>query len=345
MSTLKRTTKEGNMTESIKQMGTIGDSSPRESESYSQENFNLTVEKPLELNTLLTIVIPTLNEQEAIGKVLDELFSIGLKNLLVVDGYSSDGTLYTAKKYPISVIFQHGKGKAGALKTAFEKVKTPYMLVMDGDFTYDPSCIHRFLEHMKSYDQIIGVRNLEDKKNMSVIHKLGNKIITKTFNALMGTNLSDLCSGMYALRTESAKDMDLSSTGFDVEAEIVAQIASSGRITEVPINYRQRIGKQKLSTWKHGFKILISLLKLAMTYRPSVFYSIIVSITSLLGIGILANTVIEWSLTNALPVPWLLIGISISWIAIFFAGLRLQAKMWRRMESNIIQLLTAQRSK
>jgi glycosyltransferase involved in cell wall biosynthesis len=324
-------------------MGTIDNPSPRESESYSQEQFNLTVEKPSELNTIVTIVIPTLNEQEAIGKVLDELFSIGLKNILVVDGYSSDGTSDTAKKYPISVIFQHGKGKTGALKTAFEKVKTPYMILMDGDFTYDPSCIHRFLEHMQSYDQIIGARNLDDKKNMSVLHKLGNKIITKTFNALMGTSLSDLCCGMYALRTEIAKNMDLSSTGFDVEAEIAAQIAFSGRITEVPINYRQRIGKQKLSTWKHGFKILNTILKLAMTYRPSVFYSIIVSITSLLGIGILANTVIEWSLTKTLSVPWLLIGISILSIAIHFAGVGLEAKMLRRMELRIIRRLTAQR--
>jgi dolichol-phosphate hexosyltransferase len=317
-------------------------SSLQESESYSQEHSNLTVEKPSELNTLATIVIPTFNEQEAIGKVLDELFSIGLKNILVVDGYSSDGTSYTAKKYPISVIFQHGKGKAGAIKTAFEKVKTPYMIVMDGDFTYDPSCIHRFLEHMQSYDQIIGVRDLEDKKNMSVLHKLGNKIINKTFNALMGTSLSDVCSGMYVLRTEIVKDMELSSTGFDVEAEIVAQIASSGRVTEVPINYRQRIGKQKLSTWKHGFKILNTILKLGMTYRPSVFYSIVVSITSLLGIGILADTAIEWSLTKTLAVSWLLIGISILLIAINFAGVALGAETLRRMESKIVRRLTVQ---
>ena len=100
---------------------------------------------------------------------------------------------------------------------------------------------------------------------MSVLHKLGNKIITKTFNALIGTSLSDVCSGMYALRAEIVKDIDLSSTGFEVEVEIAAHIASSsGRITEVPINYRQRIGKQKLSTWKNGFKILIAILKFAM---------------------------------------------------------------------------------
>ena len=324
-------------------MATISNSSPQESESYIQGQRNLTVEEKLsELNTLVTIVIPTLNEQEAIGKVLDELFSIGLKNILVVDGYSSDHTLDTVKNYPVSVFLQHGKGKTGALKTAFEKVKTPYMILMDGDFTYDPSCINRFLEHMQSYDQIIGVRNLDDKKNMSFLHKLGNKIITKTFNALMGTNLSDLCSGMYILRTESTKDIDLSSTGFDVEAEIAAQIASFGRITEVPINYRQRIGQQKLSTWKHGFKILNSILKLAITYRPTFFYSVIVIITSLLGIGILANTVIEWSHTNALSVPWLLIDTSTLLIAIIFAGLRLQTQMLRRMESKIIQRLTAQ---
>ena len=245
----------------------LSTSSQRGSETCSQEHSNPTAEKASELNALTTIVIPTLNEQEAIGKVLDELVSMGLKNILIVDGYSSDGTLDTAKNYPVSVILQHGKGKAGALKTAFEKVKTPYMIVMDGDFTYDPSCIHRFLEHMQSYDQIIGVRNLDDKKNMSVVHKLGNKIITKTFNALMGTSLSDLCCGMYTLSNESAKYMDLSSTGFDVEAEIAAQIASYGRITEVPINYRQRIGQQKLSTWKHGFKILNTILKLGIIRR------------------------------------------------------------------------------
>jgi glycosyltransferase involved in cell wall biosynthesis len=214
----------------------------------------------------VTIVIPTLNEREAIGKVLDELLSIGLNNVLIVDGNSSDGTLDIVKKYPVSIIFQHGKGKAGALKTAFEKVKTSYMIFMDGDFTYDPSCIYRFLEHMQSYDQVIGVRDL-DKKNMSVLHKLGNKIITTTFNALIGTSLSDVCSGMYALRTKIVKDIDLSSTGFEVEVEIAAHIASSGRITEVPINYRQRVGKQKLSTWKNGFKILNTILKFAMTHR------------------------------------------------------------------------------
>lgn len=312
-------------------------------ERYDTLRFDLTLEELSELNAIVTIVIPTLNEHEAIGKVLDELFSIGMKNILIVDGYSSDGTLETIKKYPVSTISQHGKGKTGALRTAFENVKTSYMIVMDGDFTYDPSCIYRFLEHMRSYDQIVGIRNLDDKKNMSVLHKLGNKIITKSFNVLMGTDLSDVCCGMYALKTKVVENINLSSTGFDVEAEIAAHIASSGRITEVPINYRQRIGKQKLSTWKNGFKILYTILKLAMTYRPRVFYSTVVGILSLLGIGILANTIIEWSITKTLAVPWLLIGNFVLMLAVYFAGVDLQAQMLKRMESKIMQQLKLQK--
>jgi glycosyltransferase involved in cell wall biosynthesis len=218
------------------------------------------------LNNLLTIVIPTFNEREAIGKVLDELFSIGLTNILVVDGHSSDGTLDVIKKYPVSIIFQRDRGKADALKTAFENVKTSYMMIMDGDFTYDPSCVYRFLEYIGLYDEIIGVRH-PDKKNMRLLHKIGNKILTQTFNVVHGTNLSDICSGMYVLRAEIVKNIDVSSAGFEVEVEIAAHVASSGKIAEVPINYRQRIGKQKLCTWECGFKILNAILKSAINHR------------------------------------------------------------------------------
>ena len=154
-------------------MGTIGNSSIQESEGYSHEHSNLTVEKPSELNTLLTIVIPTFNEQEAIGKVLDELFSIDLKNILVVDGYSSDGTVRVAKKFGVKVIFQQGTGKTGALKTATDHVETPYMLIMDGDYTYDPSYINRFISRMDSYDEIIGARFASDKRSMTLFTNLG----------------------------------------------------------------------------------------------------------------------------------------------------------------------------
>lgn len=223
----------------------------------------------------ITIVIPTLNEEEAIGKVLNELQSLGFKNIVVVDGYSTDRTLEIAKQFGVKTISQHGKGKTGALKTALEHIETPYLLVMDGDYTYDASCINRFIQHLDGYDEIIGARIADDTNPMSFLHRYGNKIITKLFNNLMGTSLSDLCSGMYVVRTKALQSIDLSTTGFDVEAEIAAQIASLGRITEVPINYRSRLGKQKLSTWRHGYKIVKSIFRLGKLYNPSTFYSIL----------------------------------------------------------------------
>lgn len=223
----------------------------------------------------ITIVIPTLNEEEAIGKVLNELQSLGFKNIVVVDGYSTDRTVEIAKQFGVKTISQHGKGKTGALKTAIEHIETPYLLVMDGDYTYDASCINRFIQHLDGYDEIIGARIADDTNPMSFLHRYGNKIITKLFNNLMGTSLSDLCSGMYVVRTKALQSIDLSTTGFDVEAEIAAQIASLGRITEVPINYRSRLGKQKLSTWRHGYKIVKSIFRLGKLYNPSTFYSIL----------------------------------------------------------------------
>ena len=290
-----------------------------------------------ELNTLVTIVIPTLNEEKAIEKVLEELFALGLHNLMIIDGYSSDRTVEVARRYHVTVILQHGKGKAGALRTAIENVRTPYMLVMDGDYTYDPSCVGRFIQHIHSYDEIIGARPLDNREYMTHLHKIGNEIITKTFNILMGTSLSDVCSGMYMLRTERAKDIHLSTTGFEVEAEIAAQIASSGKITEVPINYRRRIGKQKLSTWKHGFKILNSVLKLARSYNPGVFYSIIGSIALLFSITTFANAFIEWSNTHTLPLSWFLMGISILLVVLQLGGISVQARSLRQIEQKIMQ--------
>jgi dolichol-phosphate hexosyltransferase len=240
----------------------------------------------------ITVVIPTLNEEEAIGKVLNELQSLGFKNIVVVDGYSTDRTVEIAKQFGVKTIYQHGKGKTGALKTAIEHIETPYLLVMDGDYTYDASCINRFIQHLDCYDEIIGARIADDTNPMSFLHIYGNKIITKLFNNLMGTSLSDLCSGMYVVRTKALQSIDLSTTGFDVEAEIAAQIASLGRITEVPINYRSRLGKQKLSTWRHGYKIVKSILRLGKLYNPGTFYSILgksimipVSLMILLSVG------------------------------------------------------------
>jgi dolichol-phosphate hexosyltransferase len=234
----------------------------------------------------VTIVIPVLNEEEAIEPVLQELIALGYHNILIADGYSSDQTPTIVKQFGVQMVQQHGMGKAGSIDTAIKLVKTPYFLVMDGDFTYDPTDIERFLAHGKDYEEIIGRRT---KRNGSITrsHQFGNRVITGLFNLLLFTKLSDLCSGMYLLKTEAARQLVLSSTGFSVEAEIAAQISHEGEITEVPINYRPRVGKRKLSTWKDGTKIFTSIFRLAHDFNPVFLYSLLAALMTVPGIALL----------------------------------------------------------
>jgi len=249
-------------------------------------------------------VVPTLNEEKAIGMVLDELMSYEYPNILVVDGYSKDNTVEVAVSKGAHVVQQHGVGKTGAIKTAIDYVPTPYMLVMDGDYTYDPADIEKFLDHAHNYDEIVGVRRRE---NISRLHRIGNSIISKIFNLMFDTSLSDVCSGMYLLRTETAKELDLHSGGFNADVEIIAQTAVSGKIAEIPIQYRARIGKPKLSTWKNGTQIVYSVVSWTRVYNPVFIFSVLAASAFIPGLAILVWVGLEYLLRHNLHNGWALL--------------------------------------
>jgi glycosyltransferase involved in cell wall biosynthesis len=287
----------------------------------------------------VTIVLPTLNEEEAIGKVIEELTQVGYHNILVVDGYSTDGTTKIAGSNGCCVVFQHSAGKCGAIETAIENVKTPFMLVMDGDCTYDPKDIDSFLAHAEKYDQIIGVRT-NGRGNISHLNRVGNWLITKTFNVLMGTKLSDVCSGMYLLNAKAAHELDLNTRGFDVEVEIAAQTATSGRVTEIPIAYRKRAGYQKLRSWRHGFQIFQTIFGLARSYNPALFFSGLVALAIVPAFFILGWVAVEalshgvWHTEYAFAGLMLLV-LSVNGLTVATISLLL-----RRMEKRILKQTT-----
>jgi len=111
---------------------------------------------------------------------------------------------------------------------------------------------------------------------------------------MFDTSLSDVCSGMYLLRTEPAKELDLHSGGFNADVEIIAQTAVRGEITEVPIEYRARIGKPKLSTWKNGTQIIYSVLIWTRVYNPVFIFSVIAALAFIPGLAILTWIVLSW---------------------------------------------------
>jgi len=219
-----------------------------------------------DLNHLVTVVIPVLNEEKAIGRVIRKIKEEGFYNILVVDGFSSDDTFHQAIKNGVKVIYQKGKGKTGAIETAIKNVETKYLVLLDGDCTYDPRDIENVVTPLRNSDLVIGVRTF-GRKNIPTFNRIGNKLINRIFNQLMGTNLQDVCSGMYSLKTDFSKNLTFKTEGFDVEVEIAAQASKHGKISQVPIRYHDRVGRQKLQPVKDGIHIVYRVLLMAFKMR------------------------------------------------------------------------------
>ncbi|MEM2094019.1 MAG: glycosyltransferase family 2 protein [Candidatus Bathyarchaeia archaeon] len=236
----------------------------------------------------LTVVLPALNEEEAVVSVVEELREAGYSRILLVDGHSTDRTVELAHRCGVKVIVQEGEGKAAAIRTAVQLVDTPYMLVMDCDGTYDPRDIKRLLDAGKSYDLVIGTRII-GRSNIPLMNRLGNWVITKAFDYMLGADLKDVCSGMYLIKTERARNLELTSKGFSVEADIASQMLMHGPVGQVPVSYRERIGKAKLSRWRDGFGILRSVFILARRHNPLFLFFILA-----LGAGALSSIILLW---------------------------------------------------
>ena len=290
----------------------------------------------------VTIVLPTLNESGAISQVIEEIKEEGYHSIIVVDGYSTDMTDRIAFGNGVKLAYQHGIGKAGGVKTAIEQEKKPYLLFMDGDGTYDPKDIWRLLNHADRYGHVIGAR---DKKYINRVHRFGNWVISQLFSLLFGVKVTDVCSGMYLLETTEAKNYNLEEPGFVAEIELAAQSAAMQQLTQVPINYRPRIGKGKLKTWRDGRAIISAAFKLAWKYNPILLCSGLAGLMAIPAAVVLSWILFEYVTRAVWHSAWALLGavlLVLATQAFALAGMSLLAK---NTERRMIQEIRNQNSK
>ncbi|MCR4392981.1 MAG: glycosyltransferase family 2 protein [Dehalococcoidales bacterium] len=210
------------------------------------------------------IILPTLNEAEAIGPVIDEIPRQTLEqqgyrvDVLVVDGNSADRTREIALSRGARVLIEPRSGKGRAIRTALDDIKADYIFMLDGDYTYPTTYIPAMLEALEKYPVVIGSRlkGKREKGALRLVNFIGNHLLTLLANLLYGTRISDLCTGFWGFRREVIQSLDLKADGFQIEAELLTQIARKGyKIGEIPILYRTRQGKAKLSGWRDGMRI------------------------------------------------------------------------------------------
>ncbi len=208
----------------------------------------------------ISVIIPTMNEEESIGEVLDEINST-LKptgwdyEILMVDTNSKDRTRDIGREKGARIIDEPRRGYGRAYKTGFEKATGDIIVTLDGDTTYPASDIPRLVGMLEKENlDFITTDRLSDmeKGAMSPKHRFGNWVLVTTMNLLFGMHLKDSQSGMWVFRRDALKKLKLTSDGMPLSEEIKIEAFKKLRAKEVPIRYRPRKGEVKLNSWKDG---------------------------------------------------------------------------------------------
>jgi dolichol-phosphate mannosyltransferase len=191
------------------------------------------------------------------------------------------------------------------------------------------------IKYVPDYVEVIGYRKYGSKL-LGRLHRFGNWVLTKVFNLLFGTNLNDVCSGMYLVRTDIVKNLVGRARNFSIEAEIAAAASQEGNITEVPINFRERIGKRKLSTFKDGISILFNIILLSWWYNPIFVMFFLGSLLLIPGIGIALWVLYEYLFLGIKHYVWGLIAVAGGTAGLISFMLAILSLYIKRVERRII---------
>lgn len=293
------------------------------------------------------VLIPCYNEETTIRKVVSDF-----KNTLphaaiyVYDNNSTDNTLQEAKKSGAIVRKEPRQGKGNVIRQMLRDVDADCYLIVDGDDTYPAECaleLCKFVE--EGYDMVIGDRlsSTYFTENKRPFHNEGNKLVRFLVNKLFNSDIHDIMTGYRALSRTFAKNLPIISGGFEIETEMtIHALDNNFLIKEIVVDYRDRKenSKSKLNTFKDGFKVIKTILRLFRDYRPLSFFSFISFILLLLSVVLFIPVFIEYLNTGLVPrYPTLIVSgfIFITAILMFFCGLILEVMV--RKHKQIYEIL------
>ncbi|MFI5412382.1 MAG: glycosyltransferase family 2 protein [Candidatus Micrarchaeales archaeon] len=219
-------------------------------------------------NPYLTIVIPTLNEEMNIAKLLYQVKDV-IKpynyEIIVVDGNSEDKTVEIARKNGVRILLDDS-GKGSALIKGFRSAKGKIIISMDADLSHRPKELKLLISGIETgYDICVGSRFMTGggSADMPPFRVFGNKVFVTLVNIFYGSNYTDMCYGYRSFSKEALKKMKLSEKGFGIETEINIMAKKEGmKVLEVPSFEKKRAeGAGKLRSFNDGFIILMTILK------------------------------------------------------------------------------------
>jgi len=238
----------------------------------------------------ISVVIPCLNEEEAVGKVVDQALE-GIQRsgrtgeVIVVDNASTDRSAEVAAEHGAIVVREERPGYGSAYLAGLAHARGEYIVMGDADETYPMQELAPFVERLAAGDDLVMGSRFEGTIHGEAMpwlnRHVGNPILTGLLNILFGVKISDAHCGMRAVRRDALEALDLHSTGMEFASEMVFKaFRRKLRVSEIPIDYYPRVGESKLNrfgdAWRH--------VRFMLLYSPSWLYFVPGIILLVIGI-------------------------------------------------------------
>jgi glycosyltransferase involved in cell wall biosynthesis len=213
----------------------------------------------------ITVIIPCLNEERGIGKVLHAMPPF-VDEIIVVDNGSTDRTAQVAASLGATVITEELRGYGRAYRRGFAAATGDLIVTLDGDHSYPIDGVSYLLEAFLHLDvDFLNASRfpVRDSRAMSFKHKFGNLVLSLATSILFFRWVRDSQSGMWVLRRSILRDMKLEADGmaFSEEIKIEAIRNRQIRFGEIAILYSTRLGEIKLNPWRDGIHNLAFLVR------------------------------------------------------------------------------------
>jgi len=255
----------------------------------------------------VAVLIPCLNEEVAIQKVVDD-FHKALPDALifVYDNGSTDRTFAVARAAGAIVRREPLRGKGNVVRRMFADIEADIYVLVDGDDTYDaasaPAMIQRLIDD--SLDMVNGAREEKSEAAYRRGHRFGNRLLTGLVARFFGERMSDMLSGYRIMSRRFVKSFPALATGFETETELtVHALELRMPIVEFTTPYRERPAESasKLRTIPDGIRIMRLIMRLVREERPLEFFSLVAGLLALISVLLGIPLVIEFLNTGLVP--------------------------------------------
>ena len=297
----------------------------------------------------IAVLVPCYNEEAAVATVVaDFRKALPAATIYVYDNNSKDHTIAVDRAAGAEVRSETHQGKGHVVRRMFADVDADVYVLVDGDATYDapsaPAMIEKLLsEHL---DMVVGLRVDQSVAAYRPGHRTGNWMLTAFLASVFGQAFKDILSGYRVFSRRFVKSFPVLSDGFEIETELsVHALELALPVAEIATPYyaRPEGSFSKLNTWRDGFRILGTILRLYRTEKPLRFFTAIGVFLMLVSIGLAIPVVITYlaeGVVPRLPTAVLSTGLMIIAVLSISSGLLLDTVTRGRREMKLVAYLS-----